>query len=149
MDQIQVRWSANRQFVAWDEAGHTVVMDATPEFKGESAGMRPLQVFLAALAGCSAMDIVSILEKKRQDVRDIEVRVEGEQRTEEFPRIYTQINIDYTVTGYRVSPDAMARAIELSIEKYCSVAGMLSADVKLTTSFSVIEAPAPRHSADS
>jgi len=149
MDHIQVRWNANRQFVAWDDAGHTVVMDALPEFKGEGAGMRPLQVFLAALAGCSAMDIISILEKKRQDVRDIEVRIEGEQRSDGFPKSYTRINIDYLVTGYQVSSDAVARSIELSIEKYCSVAGMLSPEVTLTTSFSVFEASAPRSSTGS
>ncbi len=148
MDTVRVRWGTNRQFVAWDESGHAVVMDARPEYKGESTGMRPLQVFLSGLAGCTAMDVISILEKKRQDVRAIEVQVEGDQRTDEFPRIYTRIRLDFIVTGFAVSADAVRRAIELSEEKYCSVGGMLGPQVELVTSFQVREASAPGTSVD-
>lgn len=143
MDIVRLRWGANRQFVAWDEIGHTVVMDARPEYKGENTGMRPLQVFLCGLAGCMAMDVISILEKKRQDVRSIEVQVEGDQRTDQFPRIYTRIKLEFIVTGFGVLGDAVRRAIELSEEKYCSVGGMLGPQVELMTSFQVREAPAP------
>ncbi|HZL04615.1 MAG TPA: OsmC family protein, partial [Coriobacteriia bacterium] len=86
MDTVTVRWGGKRQFVAWDESGHNLVMDATAAAAGEGSGMRPLQVFLCGLAGCTGMDVVSILEKKRQDVRGIELRVEAEQRTDEYPK---------------------------------------------------------------
>jgi len=89
------------------------------------------------------MDVVSILEKKRQDVRGLEVRIDGDQRIDEYPKIYTKINLHFTVTGYGVSPEAVARAIELSEEKYCSVGGMLGTQVKVTTSYEVLESHEP------
>ena len=143
MDTVRVRWGGKRQFVGWDDAGHSLVMDAKAEHSGEGTGMRPLQVFLCGLAGCTGMDVISILEKKRQDVRGIEVRVEGEQREDEFPKIYVTIRLHYVVTGFSVSPQAVARAIELSEEKYCSVGGMLGPQVTVITSYEVLESAAP------
>jgi putative redox protein len=143
MDTVVVRWTANRQFVGWDPEGHTVVMDATPASSGEGAGMRPLQVFLCGLAGCTGMDVVSILEKKRQDVRGVEIVVEGTQREDEYPKIYVDVHLHYRVTGYGVSPAAVERAIELSEHKYCSVGGMLGPQVTVRTSFEIVEAAPP------
>ncbi|MDP2401926.1 MAG: OsmC family protein [Actinomycetota bacterium] len=140
MDTLSVRWNGKRQYVSWDEVGHTVVMDARPEYHGDGAGMRPLQVFLAGLAGCTAMDVISILEKKRQDVRDLEVSVEADQREDDFPKIYTAIRLRFTVVGFGVSSEAVRRAIELSEEKYCSVKGMLGPQVTVATSFEIVEA---------
>ena len=140
MDFVKVRWTNNRQFIAWDAPGHTVVMDAPQEFGGESAGMRPLQVLLAGLAGCSAMDVVSILEKKRQRVLGLEVHVHARQREDEFPRIYEWVELEFRVTGSDIAEEAVRRAIELSMEKYCSVAGMLGPQVTLETRFIVLNA---------
>lgn len=142
-DNVTVRWSGNRQFVGWDEAGHSVVMDASSKYKGEGTGVRPLELFLHALAGCTAMDVVSILEKKRQDVRGLEIEVEASQREDEFPKIYTDINLHYVAYGFGVTEAALARAIELSEEKYCSVKGMLGPQVRVTTSHEVREADEP------
>jgi putative redox protein len=142
MDTLSVRWNGNRQYVSWDEGGHTVVMDSRPEYRGEGAGMRPLQVFLAGLAGCTAMDVISVLEKKRQDVRDLEVAVEADQRDDDFPKIYTAIRLHFTVAGFGVSAEAVRRAIELSEDKYCSVKGMLGPQVTVSTSFEIVEANA-------
>jgi len=142
MDFAQVRWTDRRQFVAWDEDGHNLVMDAPAIFGGEGAGMRPLQVFLAALAGCSGMDVISILEKKRQKICALEVRVGGQQRENEFPKIYERIVLEYTVTGYGVSEEAVRRSIELSKDKYCSVAGMIGPHVSIETSYVIVE-PSP------
>lgn len=143
MDTVTVRWGGKRQFVAWDEAGHNLVMDARVEASGEASGMRPLQVFLCGLAGCTGMDVVSILEKKRQDVRGLEILIEADQRTDEYPKIYTQIRLHFVVTGYGVVPAAVARAIELSEEKYCSVGGMVRPEARIVTSYEVREAPSP------
>lgn len=142
MDTVRVRWGGNRQFVGWDEAGHGVVMDASSSYKGEGTGARPIELVLYALAGCTGMDVISILEKKRMDVRDFEILVEGTQREDDFPKIYTDINIHYIVTGVAVTDQAVARAIELSEEKYCSVKGMLGEQVTVTTSFEVRETSA-------
>ncbi len=140
MDVARVRWAGGRRFVGTDEHGHSVVMDARPEYKGEGSGFRPVELVLHALGGCTAMDIVSVLEKKRQDVRDVEVRVTGTQREDEFPHIYDRIEIEYIVSGYDLAPAAVERAIQLSEEKYCSVKGMLGPQVSVTTSYFVREA---------
>ncbi len=140
MSDVTLRWGGKRQFVAWDESGHSIVMDAAVEHKGEDTGVRPMKVFLQALAGCTGMDVISILEKKRQDVRAFEIEVETDQRLDEYPKIYTDIRIHFRVTGYGVKPEAVARAIELSEEKYCSVGGMLGPQTTVHTSYEVIEA---------
>lgn len=141
MDQARVRWTGRRQFVGVDGWGHSIVMDARPEYHGEASGIRPLEVVLHGLAACTGMDVISILEKKRQDVRSFEIQVRAEQRTEEYPKIYTRIELEFVVGGYGVNPNAVQRAIELSEEKYCSVGGMLRDEVKVETSFRVFEAP--------
>lgn len=146
MDAVKVRWGGLRQFIGWDEAGHGVVMDAKAAYKGEGTGTRPLEVFLYALAGCTGMDVISILEKKRQDVRSFEIEVEATQREEDYPKIYTDIRIHYVVSGFGVKGSAVARAIELSEEKYCSVKGMLGPQTRVRTTYEVREAPAPMDS---
>lgn len=139
MDSVRVKWNGKRQFVGWDEVGHGVVMDSKPEFNGDGSGARPLELVLYALGGCTGMDIISILEKKRQRVTDFALNITGTQR-EDFPKIYTDITVEYVVTGIGVEPAAVARAIELSEDKYCSVKGMFGPDVRIETSYRVVEA---------
>lgn len=146
MDQARVRWNGKRQFIGTDAAGHSVVMDAKREYRGEGSGIRPVELVLQGLAGCTGMDVISILEKKRQDVRGIEVLVTGHQRVDEYPKIYERIEVEYVITGFDIKPGAVERAIQLSEEKYCSVSGMLGPQVEVVTSFRVIEAPAPGYS---
>ncbi len=143
MDTARVTWTGKRQFVGTDAVGHSVVMDARPEYKGEGSGFRPLELVMQGLAGCTGMDVISVLEKKRQDVRGLEITVKGTQREDEFPKIYTRLEVEYVVTGFGVNPEAVARAIDLSEHKYCSVGGMLAEDVRVTTSYRVIEAAMP------
>ena len=140
MDTVTVKWNDKRRFVAWDEDGHSVVMDAKAAYNGDGSGVRPLQLVLYAIAGCTGMDVISILEKKRQVVTGFDLVVKGTQRTDEYPKIYEHIEIEYVVTGIGVAEAAVARAIELSEEKYCSVRGMLGPQVEVTTSFRVLEA---------
>jgi putative redox protein len=147
-DNVRVRWAGNRQFVAWDEGGHGIVMDSPARYKGEGTGARPLEVFLEALAACTAMDVVSILEKKRQDFSSLEIEVTGVQREDEYPKIYTDIELLYVVTGRAVKPDAVARAIELSEEKYCSIRGMLGPQVNVVTGYRVEEEAAATKKSD-
>lgn len=140
MDTVKVKWNGKRRFVGWDEAGHGVVMDAKPEYNGDGSGVRPIELVLYGLAGCTGMDVISILEKKRQRVTDIDITVRGDQRTDEYPKIYTTIEIEYVVTGIGVKPEAVARAVQLSEEKYCSVGHMFGPQVKVVTSYRVLEA---------
>jgi putative redox protein len=139
MDTVRVRWNGSRRFVGWDSAGHGVVLDSTTAFGGDGSGVRPLEAVLYALGGCTGIDVISILEKKRQAVTDFELTVTAEQR-EEPPRYYDRVNVEYVVTGRGVDPRAVERAIELSEDKYCSVRGMFRSEVQVTSSFRVVEA---------
>lgn len=139
MDKISVRWNDKKQYVGWDSLGHGVVLDAPPSVGGESTGWRPIELVLLGLAGCSGMDITSILDKKREDYRDFEISVEGEPEMDEYPHYYKSIHIHYVVTGVAVKPESVARAVELSMEKYCSVKGCLGPQCVVETSFEVRE----------
>jgi putative redox protein len=138
MDVVTVKWNGNRRFVGWDSPGHGVVMDIPRESKGEGTGARPIELFLYALGGCTGIDVASILEKQRQDVTGIEVVLTGTQR-EEQPRIYESIGIEYIITGRGVGEAQVARAVQLSEDKYCSVRGMLGPQVELTSSYKIVE----------
>jgi putative redox protein len=139
-DIVTVRWAGKRQFVGWDAAGHGIVLDAPAAYKGEGTGPRPITVVLYGLAACTAMDVVSVLEKKRQDFSGVEIEVVAEQREDEYPKIYAHIELTYVVIGRSVSEAAVARAIALSEDKYCSVKGMFGPQVEIVTSFRVEEA---------
>jgi putative redox protein len=138
VDTVRVRYVGNRQFVGWDAAGHGLVMDARTDFKGEGTGPRPVELVLYGLAGCTAMDVVSVLEKKRMPADHLEIVVEGVQREDEYPHFYERISVHYTVIGKDVTREAVARAIELSEQKYCSVKGMFGPQVSVTSSFDVL-----------
>lgn len=142
MEAVHIRWVEKREFVGWDQAGHGIVMDTFPQYSGEATGPRPVELVLYALGACTAMDVVSVLEKKRLDVRGVDVIVRGVQREDDYPHYYETIEVEYVVTGVGVTDAAVARAVELSETKYCAVKGMFGPQVKVTTSFRVIE-PAP------
>jgi putative redox protein len=149
MDTVRVRWSGNRQFVGWDSAGHGIVMDTPAGNKGEGSGVRPIELVLYGLAGCTAIDVISILRKKREDVRGFEINVTGEQELETYPHYYKRVELEYVVTGVGVKPESVARAIELSKEKYCSVSGMFGPQVEVVTTYRVEEVQPTGPEADS
>jgi putative redox protein len=103
----------------------------------ENPSLTPMELVLMALAGCTGMDTADILRKKRQKVDSMEIRVRG-TRTEDHPKVYTGIEVEYVVTGANVDSEAVARSIDLSINKYCSVGAMLTPSVPIRTSFRVI-----------
>ncbi len=139
VDKVRVRWTGKRQVVGWDAAGHGVVMDSPAAYGGEGTGARPLEILLYGLAACTAMDVVTVLEKKRQDFSGLEIEVAATQREDEHPRIYTRIELVYVVRGHAVKPEAVARAIELSESTYCSVRGMLGPQVEIVTGYRIEE----------
>ena len=118
--------------------GFTFDLDAAAEAGGAGAGPQPLRLLLLAVAGCTAMDVVSILRKKRQHVSGLTVSVSG-QRAAEHPRIYTALEIVYTVRGTALAPEAVARAIELSETRYCPAIAMLGATAPITSRFEIAE----------
>ncbi len=117
-------------FVATNDKGHKI------ELSGDGSAVGPMQSVLMAVAGCSTIDIVMILKKMKQPLEGIEVEVEAERR-EEIPRIFTKINLHYKISG-DVNPDKVKRAMELSLEKYCSVSKMLEKTAEITGSYEVV-----------
>lgn len=138
MGEAKVTFVDGMQFVGSADSGHAVVMDAHSSVGGSNTGLRPMDLLLIALGGCTGMDVVSILRKKKQNVGRLELNVKGEQ-AEEHPRVYTTIHIEYVLTGKDISDEAVKRAIELSLEKYCSVGATLDKAAKITHSYSVIQ----------
>lgn len=117
----------------------TIRLDADEEFGGQGKGVRPQSLLLVALAGCTAMDVISILRKKRQDVAGLDVYVRAE-KAEEHPKMYKHIWLTYRVIGVDVDPAAVERSINLSVDKYCPVAGMLKKVVPIETGYEIIPA---------
>ncbi|WP_153797911.1 OsmC family protein [Foetidibacter luteolus] len=113
-------------FEATDANGHTVRMDTSPDSGGKNFGVRPMQMLLMGLAGCSAIDVISILKKQRQEVRDYKMVVNGEREQGKEPSLWKDIQIEFHIYG-KVDEDKAKRAVELSIDKYCSVSATLTA----------------------
>ncbi len=126
---------AGMHFTGATSAGHVVNLDEM----GGSAGPSPMELMLIGLAGCSAMDVIAILRKKRQDIEGLEVHVSGHRR-DEYPRVFTDIELEYVVLGDEVDPRAIERAIELSAQNYCPVWAMLGKSATITSSYRVISA---------
>ena len=122
------------------EAGtrHSVTMDASVSDGGEDTGFRPMELLLVGLAGCTGMDVISILRRKRQEVTEYEVRVQG-TRAETHPMVFTNIVVEHYVTGHHIDPAAVARAIELSETQYCGAGAMLGVVAKLVHKYHVFE----------
>lgn len=112
-------------FEATDANGHTVRMDTSPEHGGENFGVRPMQMILMGLAGCSAIDVISILKKQRQEVKDYKMIVKGEREICKEPSLWQDIELEFHIYG-EVDEDKAKRAVELSMEKYCSVSATLT-----------------------
>lgn len=117
-------WSGHMAFKGSADTGFELMMDSAPEVGGEERGFRPMELIAIGLAGCTAMDVISILQKKRQRVSAFEVHVHAE-RASEHPKVFTDIQIEYHFRGEDISPQAVERAIELSETKYCPAQAML------------------------
>ena len=131
-------------FLAETGSGHTLMMDgapdaAKPENGGQNMAPRPMETFLAGAGGCTAYDVVLILKRGRHDVRACSVKLEAD-RAEVDPKVFTQINMHFTVKGKGIPSVAVERAIAMSHDKYCSASIMLGKTAEITTSFDVLEA---------
>ena len=137
MSDIAVTWVEGEQFVASGSGGHSIVLDA-PNGRTAWQGVKPSELLLAALGGCTGVDVIDILRKKRQQVSGLRITVSGEQ-AEEYPRPFKKIGVHYEVRGHGVAVTAVEHAISLSEEKYCSVAATLRGVAEITTSFTIVE----------
>jgi putative redox protein len=134
----KIKLVEDMQFIATADSGHAVVMDAPPSVGGKNTGSKPSELLLMAYGGCTGMDVISILRKKKQDVSNFEMNVSGET-SETNPKSFTDIHIEYIVTGKNISDEAVKRAIELSQEKYCLVGTTIGKAAKITHSYKVIQ----------
>lgn len=138
MVEAKVTLVKNMQFTGTATSTHTLTMDADDNSGGNNAGFRPMELLLVGFGGCSGMDVISILRKKRQTVSGLEINVKGE-KAESSPKIYKTIHIEYVVKGKDVEKEAVERAINLSLEKYCSVGATLAKAGTITHSYRIVE----------
>jgi putative redox protein len=132
MTNAQLTWIEDMQFVARADTGHAIVMDSSVENGGFASASSPMEVVLMGLLGCTAMDVISILKKKRQPVEGLKIFATGERATE-HPKAYTAIHLEYVACGV-VAPEALARAVQLSEEKYCGAIATVRGVAKITSS---------------
>ena len=136
--QASVTWLNGRAFVGESGSGHTVVMDGPPDAGGRNIGIRPMEMILIGLGGCSAFDVIAILEKSRQQVTDCRVELSAE-RADAIPAVFTRINLHFVVAGADLNPKQVERAVKLSAEKYCSASIMLGkAGVEISHDFEIV-----------
>lgn len=129
INSVEVKWIDGLRFVAYAEhSGSSMVMDGAAANGGRDSAVRPMEALLVSLAGCTGMDVISILQKKRQQVTGLQMNVRG-TRADEHPRRYVRIELEYVVRGHDVQEQAVIRAIELSQEKYCGVTASLNAEI--------------------
>ena len=136
--KARARWVEGMAFMGEAGSGHAVMMDGSPEYGGRNIGIRPLEMLLIGLAGCTGFDVVQILKKGRENVTGCDVEVEAERATED-PKVFTRIHIAYRISGHGLSQAKAERAVTLSKEKYCSASIMLGATAEMTYTLDVID----------
>ncbi|PCH62156.1 MAG: osmotically inducible protein C [SAR86 cluster bacterium] len=137
--QARVKWIENVMFVGESGSGHTVVVDGAPEGGGRNIGMRPMELMLLSVGSCSSYDVMGMLKKSRQNVSHCEAEVTG-TRVDAVPALFDTMHIHFKVSGKDLKEKQVARAIELSAEKYCSASIMMkNAGVKITHDFEIID----------
>lgn len=137
--QATIKWVDGAMFLAESGSGHSVVMDGPPDQGGRNMGVRPMEMLLMGLGGCSAFDVMSMLRKSRQDVTDCRAELQAE-RADAVPAVFTKITLHFVVTGRKLKESQVARAVSLSAEKYCSASIMLeAAGVAITHSHEIRE----------
>lgn len=137
--ECDVKWTGNgMSFLAETGSNHIIAMDGAPESGGRNLAPRPMEMLLAGAGGCTAFDVVLILMKGRHAISGCEVKVQA-VRADEDPKVFTQIHFHFRVSGTQLKPNAVARAIELSSEKYCSASIMLGKTAAITHDFEIVE----------
>ena len=135
---ISVNWIDGLLMVGKSDSGHTITMDGPPESGGENLGVRPMEMLLLGVAGCTMIDVVTTLKKMRQDLSHCETKINAERATD-HPKVFTNIHIQFTVKGKDLDSKKVDKAITLSAEKYCSASIMLGETATITHDFEVVE----------
>ncbi len=133
----RVKWIEDAAWIGETGSGHGIVIDGPAEIGGRNLGVRPMELILLGVGGCSAMDVIHILKKARQPVDDVVIELKGE-RADTDPKVFTDIHLHFKVMGEGLSERQVARAVQLSAEKYCSASIMLQASVNITHSHEIV-----------
>ncbi|HED17399.1 MAG TPA: OsmC family protein [Gammaproteobacteria bacterium] len=136
--KARIKWVEGAAFLGESGSGHALLMDGPPDSGGRNLGVRPMEMLLLGLGGCTAFDVMLILGKSRQSVTDCVVELSAE-RAEEAPKVFTRIHVHFIVTGNNLSDDRVRRAVQLSAEKYCSASIMLGKAVEITHDYEILE----------
>lgn len=137
--KARVKWVGDAMFVGESGSGHALVMDGPPDHGGRNMGVRPMEMLLLGVGGCSSFDVVDILKKSRQDVTHCETLLEAE-RADEVPAVFTKVHLHFRVSGIGLKDSIVKRAVALSAEKYCSASIMLGrGGVEITHSYEIVE----------
>jgi len=139
--KARVKWVEDVCFMGETESGHAVIMDASPEVGGRNLGMRPMEMLLVGMGGCSSIDVVTILKKSRQPITDCVAEITAE-RADEIPKVFRKIHVHFVVTGKGLNPVQVERAVNLSAEKYCSASIMLGKAAQMSHDFEIVESEA-------
>ena len=137
--QARVKWLDHMSFVGESGSGHSVVVDGSPDHGGRNLGPRPMELILLGLGGCTAYDVVLMLQKSRQRVTAVEVLLDA-TRADEVPAVFTEIAVHFRVSGHELSESAVERAVRLSKEKYCSATRMLEPTVEIRCTHELLSA---------
>jgi putative redox protein len=137
--ECTVRWHEGMSFIAETGSGHLVAMDGAPEAGGRNLAPRPMELLLAGAGGCTSFDVIMILRKGRQEIVDCTVKISA-NRASEDPKVFTSIDMHFTVTGRNLKPEAVERAIKLSAKKYCSASIMLGKTALISHTWEIVEA---------
>ena len=135
---ISVNWVDGMLMVGKSHSGHSITMDGPPEIGGENLGVRPMEMLLLGVAGCTMIDVVTTLKKMRQELTNCETKLSAE-RADEHPKVFTDIHIQFIVKGQDLDPKKVEKAITLSAEKYCSASIMLGKTASITHDFEIVE----------
>ena len=135
---ISVNWVDGMLMVGKSHSGHSITMDGPPEIGGDNLGVRPMEMLLLGVAGCTMIDVVTTLKKMRQDLTNCETKLSAE-RADEHPKVFTDIHIEFIVKGHDLDPKKVEKAITLSAEKYCSASIMLGKTASITHDFEIVE----------
>jgi len=133
-----IKWLDGVSFEGGSESGHSVIMDGPPESGGKNDGMRPMEMILLGIGGCTSYDVVTILKKSRQEVIDCRAEIVAE-RSESIPKVFTKIHLHFILEGKALDASVVERTINLSATKYCSASIMLQKSVVITHDFEIVE----------
>jgi putative redox protein len=139
--KARVKWVEGICFMGEADSGHAVVMDGSLEVGGRNLGIRPMEMLLVGMGGCSSIDVVTILKKSRQHITDCVAEITAE-RADEIPKVFTKIHVHFVVTGNNLNPVQVERAVNLSAEKYCSASIMLGKAAEITHDFEIVASEA-------